>query len=292
MSDGAQPTAATPAPVEPMATPAAAPSPTPTEPVATPAAPAEPWGMTFEDETMQGWFDSKGFKDQQTMAKSHYHLEKLNGAIQSGNAIDLPHEGSEQADWDNFHNKLGRPSDPIGYSFAQDNKDLAWIAEAMHGAGLTDKAASTVIQAYNDRLETVSAEKEQQALVQVQQDVESLKTEWGAAHEDKISQARSAAREFGLDEAAVEGMQKTLGYAGVMKFLSGIGAKVGQDTYIEGTPAGGSGNLTPAGAQAELTSLASDAEFNKAWLDKHHVGHAAAVEKKARLSKLAAGMKP
>lgn len=292
MSDAAQGSAevatpdagATPAP-EPQATPAPTPTPAP-EPA------GDGWMPAFEDTDMQGWYDNKQFKDPQTMAKSYYHLEKLNGALKNGNAINKPSEHSEPAEWDHYYNQLGRPklADEYGFITPENKDDVGWVAELMHKTGVTDKQGTAIVEAFNERSAAAITNNQEQQVA----DAQAAKSTWeksqGAALEGNIASARGAAREFGLDNETIDSLESALGYGKLMDFLSNVGNKVGQDTYQDGST--NAGLMTPQSAKAAMNDLMLDPDFMQAFMNGDHAGHAAAVAKKQRLTRMMAGENP
>ena len=253
-------------------------------------APPAGWMGTNPDADVQSWAENKNFPDQNTMVKSYYHLEKLNGALKNGNAIDKPGEGASDADWNHFHNQLGRPTDPKDYAFMKDanQEETGWLADLMHTNGMSDKAATEISKGINEKITGMQSDQTAQTQADIDTDKAQLQKDWGVAHDSRIKQARSAAKEFGMTSEAIDSLEAAMGYAPLMKMLQSIGAKVGQDTFIEGE--GHSSVMTPQAAQTAIGELNMDKDFMSAWLDNTSPGHAAAVAKKSRLVKFASGV--
>ena len=64
---------------------------------------------------------------------------------------------------------------------------------------------------------------------------------------------------------------------------------MGDDTFDIGKPVMPN-HKTPEQAKQEMSELSMNKEFMDAWLDRTHPGHKAAVEKKAALARLGAGV--
>lgn len=257
---------------------------------------AATWLGSDVPEGMDSFVANKGWKSGVEAVTSYQNLEKLMGADKAGRTVVLPGEGATPDELNAFYNRLGRPEEPAGYDIplpeGMEQSDFAdWARGTFHEAGVSAEAAKLVTEKYNE-FAAQSMEQSQQAYeAQVAEDTTALQREWGAAYEEKVAGAKAAAREFGLTDDQVTRMEGALGFADLMRFMSNVGSKLGEATFHEG---GGDrqatgGLMTPAEAQVALNGLNSDPKFMEAWLDKSHPGHKDAMERKARLARLAVG---
>ena len=114
----------------------------------------------------------------------------------------------------------------------------------------------------------------------------ALRQEWGAAFEQNCRAVDMAVAQFGLDQETVVALRDAIGPLKAMKFFHQIGSKLGEDVFVSGGQTA-SNIPTPAAAQAQLKDLTMQRDFLDAFLNPSHPGHAAAVEKKSKLTALA-----
>lgn len=197
----------------------------------------------------------------------------------------------DAAGWDSIYTRLGKPATPEGYGIEAPkdggNPEFAkWAATEFHKAGLNSKQAKTVVEGWNNYLKAQTAAQTETTQAQVTADTTALRKEWGAAYDQQIQMAQRAAREFGVDGKTVDAIQSAVGFKGVMKFFSAIGAKLGEAPFVSGNgnhAEGIGGVMTPPQAQHQIKVLKSDVAFVK----KYTSGDVAAQEKMAQLHKMA-----
>ena len=265
-------------------TPAAASDGTPAPAAAAPAATStngtEPWWHgKVANEDNKGWLANKGFADLDTWVESHKNLEKLVGSQR----LAIPQGEADTANWDKVYNALGRPEKPDGYQFkAPEGKELnaelvGHFAPIMHAAGLNQKQASSLVEAYT-ALETAKAEEAAKAFeAKSDQDMKDLRTEWGEAFESKIELSRRAMRQFGIGEH-VDALERAMGTKGLMTMLAKIGEGLGEHR-IENGGGNTTFGMTPAAAQQRIAELRNDPMWSKAYL-------AGDADKKAEMARL------
>lgn len=249
------------------------------------------WLGETPDQGILEFVQNKGWKDPASAIESYRNLESKFGADRAGRTVVLPGENASDDERAEFYNRLGRPETADKYEISvpegMGDEYAGWAREQFHKLGLTAAQAKALTDANN---EYVAAAKQKQAeaeTAKAQQELEALKGEWGAAFESKIEAGKKAVKAFGLDETVLEGLESRTGAAGLLKFMAEVGAKLGEDSYVDdGTPAGG-GPMTPAQAQAALQALNSDKEFQEAWLSRTHPKHAEALARKSRLVEMA-----
>lgn len=229
-----------------------------------------PWYSTADQETV-GWMETKGYKaDQLTpeiallAIKNHRNAEKFIGAP-ADQLIRMPKEGDAKA-MEAIYDKLGRPADPAKYDLAlPDNADkgfVEWARGTFHKLGLNNTQAKELTAAFNAFNETAAKAKADASAADTQIQARELQKEWGAAFEQNAAVADRAAEVFGMGEKELMALKSAMGAAGAMKFLHNIGAKMGEDKFVEGKGGGGGfGAMTPAAAQAEIKALQTDSDF-------------------------------
>jgi len=272
----------------------------PTEAAPTPAepAPAESnWVTNIQDADLRGWAEGKHFHEAspEQALKSHMHLEKLFTADKAGHTVRVLTDSSTPEEVNEFYTKLGRPEEASGYDLAVPEGADGAFAEAaaakFHELGLTSKQASELGDWWNGQASGAVEQTTADYEAGVANDTAELRKEWGAAYDKNISAAKAAASEFGLDATQVDGMEKALGFGGLMRFMQNIGSKLGED-IVEGTDANtGSEVLTPAAAKQKMNELQADPQWTEAFFGgREHPGHADAVFRKEQLAKLISGV--
>jgi len=276
-ADGGQGAPAGAAPV------AAAPAPAPA-----PAAPTIEWLPTADEATV-GLIQNKGWKSPADVLTSYTALEKFVG-VPADKMLRLPTETSTKEDLDSFYSKLGRPADAKEYGIkAPEGQDGAFAEAAagkFHELGLTTKQAQELTNWYNGQAGAATEAQQASKLADNAAQQESLKKEWGAGYDTQITQARMAAQQFGVDAATLDKLEGAMGYAGVMKFMAGLGAKVGESGFPGAARTTSfTGAMTPAQAKSELADLRNDKEFTAKYL-------AGNTEAKAKMLQLQAWANP
>lgn len=221
------------------------------------------WFDSIPDADLKGWVQNKGFKDITTAVESHRNLEKLIGHDRAGRTVVLPAKWDDANEVGQFYDKLGRPKGPDGYKLPDgaDKEFGAWAQKTFHEAGLTDRQAALVMEKWGGLVQGKTEATAAAKAAAVAADKEALGKEWGAAHDAKIQTAREAAKAFGFDEATITKLEDAMGFAGVMKFMAGLGEKVGEARAINGDGAVPNGPMTPAAALAQINDLRKDPEF-------------------------------
>ena len=260
------------------------------------------WTDSIPDQGLRDFAVNKGYhKDSLNDAapkilQSYQYMEKLLGAEKAGNTVILPNWDATDADGiaaqNTFFERAGRPKEGKDYDLAPpqggklDEKLENWSRETFHKAGLTSRQATTLSKAYQ-ALEAEQKAAEQQAAQQrFAGEDKALKTEWGAAYQDKLDKASATAKKLGIAGEALDALQSVSGYGSVMKMFSMIADKVGEDTLVNPEQNNGGGKMTPAEAKTELNRLSRDKEWMSAFLDKSHPNHKAALERKAFLTSM------
>jgi hypothetical protein len=235
------------------------------------------------------------FSDVTALGKSYLELETKLSSL----GPRIPGEGASEEDIQKYREVIGVPSDTNGYEWDTsvsvpeelplDSEMVGEMLTAMHTAGLTKEQVKIVGQAYVDS----QANQVQGAVVDAKKSkdeaVSTLKKEWGASFKANVDSAKRAMQSlWGQDDykkMAMKQLKDGTMLGNDPEFLRAM-ATVG-DTYAEHDVHGMAQRArltkTPEEATAELAKLDGDVEFQAALHDKHHPGHAAAVQKRADL---------
>lgn len=239
----------------------------PAAPAAAPAAPAIAW-LPDADEATAGYVQNKGWKAPGDALKAYRNLEQFVGADKAGRGLVLPMDGDDKG-WGQVFDRLGRPSNPKDYGITpangQDGAFAEMMAAEMHAAGLSTKQAQRLAAKYAEfgaAAQTASTAAAEAALAAEHQE---LAKEWGQGPEAAARRelARRAAVKLGLDEGAIDALEKAQGFSKTMRALAKIGDMLSEHK-AEGFDAPGSFATTPEGARAKRAQLLADPEWRKA----------------------------
>lgn len=247
------------------------------------------WTDSF-DADAQEYVRQKGFQDQKALLDSYRNLEKLRGVPQD-RLLKLPEAGDEKG-WKDVYEKLGKPATPEGYGLqAKDPNNTGfvdWAKSTFDKLNLTTQQGQELVAQFNTFSEAQEKAANEQHTAAVQGQVLSLKKEWGAAFDQNVGAAQAAYRRMGIPDKAIDALERTMGFDGVIKMFHGIGAKIGEHAFIDG---GGQGKgagfgdliLAPAEAAAKIKALKADPGFAAKYIARD----ANAVAEMERLHKMA-----
>jgi len=251
-------------------------------PAAAPVAHEFKW-LGDADETRVGYVQNKGWKEPSQVLDSYIALERTFGADKAGRTVILPGEKAEAAELDAFYSKLGRPAEPKDYKVTvpdgHDPKFADGFKAKAHELGLTAKQVEGIAAWNNEQVAGLQTAQANQSVESFNRDVQTLKTEWGQAHDQNVVIARNAAQSLGLDAATIDKMSGALGHKATMELLHRVGAKTGESDFVATSSSSYGGHLTPGQAKAEIAAHKSD----KAFMAKVFSGDA---EAKAKWTKL------
>lgn len=168
----------------------------------------ETWIDTLPDDIKQTVPES--FKSDGSFTKYKTFPDFLTGhknavELASKKGVILPSEGADEKEWEPVYNSLGRPEKPDGYKYQAPNGaklNDAYLNEfktQAHQMGMTQKQFEKLV---NTRIEFETKEQKAntEAQLKFKQDGEtSLRKEWGAKYDEKISMIQKAIKSFGGD---------------------------------------------------------------------------------------------
>jgi hypothetical protein len=233
-------------------------------------------------------------KDFEGLAKTYVHSQGLLGKARTV----IPTAESSDEEWNQLYDALGRPEAPDKYGFIEGVDEqfkevhgdlLSGMTKAMYEAGLTQRQADKLAQAYVGSLAEQQKNWGVNADASLQKATTELKSAWGDAYEAKLEAANEAATElFGDELQSFRQIRLAdgsfLGDSALMvRLLSALG-----EANSEGRLPGGGrrATLTPDEAAAELRALEADTELRQAWMNRDHPRHQEVLERRMQLRKM------
>ena len=258
--------------------------------------PQTSWLDGVIDPSTKAWAEAKGLQNGsfENVLGSYHNLEKMVGADKAGRTITLLGDDASSEERDAYFNKLGRPESAEQYSVALpegaiDDTRLNMMRNKAHELGISDAQFSGLAEADAAYLSATQQGMTDKAAVSAVDAEAQLRTEWGAAFDLKVASIDVAAHKLGMSEDQLNGLREAMGPVEAMKFVDGLNTKMGDHNFDEGEkiiP----GHKTPEQAEEEFKQLKMNKEFMDAWMDGMRPSHKTAVEKKAALSRLSAGI--
>jgi hypothetical protein len=225
-------------------------------------------------------------KDVENLARSYVNAQRLIGA----DKIAVPVNPTDE-DLDRIYDRLGRPESPSEYGISVDGNVIteelaADYADIAHKLRLTPDQAKGVLDYYKSTVEQSGAASLEAAEVAKEQTVESLRSEWGRAFDQKVEAAAQVAQEFGnpdMFNITLADGSKLGDNAEFIKAFAKIAdfrqTVTSEDTVAEMSQ---SNVMTPASAQAEIDAIMGD-KTHVYWDRKNPVGRQKAVERMQHL---------
>lgn len=253
-------------------------------------APAPAW-HGLSDPADVGYIQNKGWQNPQDVIKSYRGAEKLIGKPVDRLA-EIPMDGDE-AGWNNFYTKLGRPETPDKYNLMvgapdgskPDPEVTSHISGLFHKAGLTAKQAEAVAGGYNQLVAQRAEQEMKDYSLNLQADKDSLQQEWRGGYDRKFNTAQMAARSLDIPQDAINGIEAEIGYANTIKLFAAIGEKLGEHKFVGGEGGGArfDSQLTPQEAAAQIEQMNLDPNVRAALTNRDHPAHKATVAKRSKL---------
>jgi len=243
------------------------------------------WHTGLSDD-LKGYVSTKGFKDPASVVDSYRNLEKLIGVKEK--LLQVPDNLGDEKAMADVWKRLGRPEKPEEYGIRAENEKLAkWYTETAHKLGLNRNQAEALFKSFDEYAKVEATEVETQHKAKADQMVNELKTKWGAAYDQNLTVAQSAAKQFGITSEQVAQLESVMGFQPVMELLNNIGAKIGEPDFVGGTGAKGFGTkvLPPAQAKEKINQLMQDTE----WFNRYYNGDVQAKQEFENLNKWAIG---
>lgn len=205
------------------------------------------------------WISNKGFKDPLSALESYHNAEKLLGAP-ADQIIRLPKADDAQA-WEGVWAKLGRPEKPEGYELPVpegDDGEFAKLASQwFHAAGVPKAAAQAIAKAANEHAAAQMKTQKEALEREANQQLEALKTEWGAEFDKRAEFAKRGlaayGKKAGLDDNDLGVLEHAIGTAKMIRLFAALGETTAEHDFGGGGE-GGVG-LTPQAAKQKLDEI-------------------------------------
>jgi hypothetical protein len=220
----------------------------------------------------------KDFKDPNALAQSFLDTQRMVGADKA-KFVAIPKDETDTKAWNDFYAAQGRPESADKYVVPKraDGKDYGAedvalqkaMLPALHEAGLSQRQIDKLIPKWNEVVGGMLSSGEAASAAAMESASKALKTELGAAYDEKLGLATDAikhyAGELKLGDAIVKDMEdaKLGNHPGLFKLLAHIGAQLKEDGLLGKGGGGGAGALDPAAAKAAIKVKEADAEFMK-----------------------------
>lgn len=232
------------------------------------------------------------WKHPNDVIKSYRNLEKLTG-VPADQIIKLP-KGDDPKAWNEVYTRLGRPEKAADYKLpvpeGQDGAFAKTAAEWFHEAGVTQAGATRLASKWNEFQAAQQQRQTEQLAARDTEQVNALKSEWGANYDRLAGQVDKAAETFGMTPEQLAALKQVMGPKDAMQFLQKIGSKLGVEDgqFHDGASNQGFNNMSPEQAQAEIQRLQKDKLFAQEFNSKDPRVKSEARQKMARLSVIAA----
>ncbi len=238
---------------------------------------------------------TKGWKHPAEALLSYQNLESVFGADKAGRTILAPKGDDDAEGWNAVYQRLGRPDTPDAYELpvpeGDDGSFLKVAAPWLHEIGLSKRQAQALASKWNAYAGDVAKQQETATAAKFDADLAGLKTEWGAAHDQRMELARRAFAQFGkeagLDEGAWDQIAGAVGAAPLLKLWSAVGSKFAEGSFVSGDGGGSGFKRTPAEAQSEITKKFSDTEFMARYTNSDAKIRQAAIDEMMALQRAA-----
>lgn len=152
-------------------------------------------------------------------------------------AVQMPGKDATPEQWAEFYAKLGRPETPDAYELplpdGDDGTFAKQVAPMLHKAGITGEQAKSLAADWNALVSeqaaaATQAENERITALDTKNraEAETLKTEWGQAHDANLHQAKLAVAQFLPKEQAgdiIAAIESRVGYKATIQMLHAIG---------------------------------------------------------------------
>ena len=247
----------------------------PSVPVETPAEVASGSGSRSEflqqlPEEIRDHPSLQSINDVGNLGLSYVNAQRLIGA----DKIPLPKNPTED-DLSNIYSKLGRPDEPSGYAIQADGQiltegDVNTYTDIAHKLGLSKAQANGILDYYRSSIQQTTEAMSKDSEQQRQQIEQSLKAEWGADYDAKVTQANRAVSDIAgedlLQMVLVDGTKDGNNPAFIKPFANFADFKnsvTKEDTISENSV---NYRMSPADAKAKIDTIMNDRSH--AYLDR------------------------
>ena len=258
----------------------------PSVPVETPAEVASGSGSRSEflqqlPEEIRDHPSLQSINDVGNLGLSFVNAQRLIGA----DKIPLPKNPTED-DLNNIYTKLGKPEQPSGYEIKADGQiltegDVNTYTDIAHKLGLSKTQASGILDYYRSSIQQTTEAMSKDSEQQRQQIEQSLKAEWGADYDAKVTQANRAVSDIAgedLLQMVLQDGTKVGNHPAFIKAFANF-ADFKNSVTKEDTISENSVNyrMSPADAKAKIDTIMND-RSHAYWDRKNPVARDKAVK--------------
>jgi hypothetical protein len=269
----------------------------PSVPVETPAELASGSGSRSEflqqlPEEIRDHPSLQSINDVGNLGLSFVNAQRLIGA----DKIPLPKNPTED-DLNNIYTKLGKPEQPSGYEIKADGQiltegDVNTYTDIAHKLGLSKTQANGILDYYRSSIQQTTEAMSKDSEQQRQQIEQSLKAEWGADFDAKVSQANRAVADIAgqdlLDMVLQDGTKVGNHPAFIKAFANFADFKTSvtkEDTISENSV---NYRMSPADAKSRIDTIMND-KSHAYWDRKNPVAREKAVKEVQDLYEMTVG---
>ena len=258
----------------------------PSVPVETPAEVASGSGSRSEflqqlPEEIRDHPSLQSINDVGNLGLSYVNAQRLIGA----DKIPLPKNPTED-DLSNIYSRLGRPDEPSGYAIQADGQiltegDVNTYTDIAHKLGLSKAQANGILDYYRSSIQQTTEAMSKDSEQQRQQIEQSLKAEWGADYDAKVTQANRAVSDIAgedLLQMVLQDGTKVGNHPAFIKAFANF-ADFKNSVTKEDTISENSVNyrMSPADAKAKIDTIMND-RSHAYWDRKNPVARDKAVK--------------
>lgn len=240
-----------------------------------------PWyqGVEGADAEMIGHLQTKGFDKLAApaaaiaIAKSWKEAERLVGAP-SDQIIRLPKDPNDSEGMKTVWQRLGAPKDAKDYDFtsiklpdgkALDEPMTEFLRKTAAELNLPKDVATRLAASLTKYSADSSAASGADSAAKLAEEKTALAKNWGANMAANMQVAKNAATALGVKPEDVTALESVVGYSRVMEMFRNIGAKIGEDKFVNG---GGAGNvMSREQAVARKADLMRDSDWGKRYMN-------------------------
>ena len=204
------------------------------------------------------------FDNVNDLAREHVNLQSLLGR----KGLVVPKEGDSQEIWDKYRTEMNIPPDTSGYfgdTTPEENDLPSHIAKVAHNSNLSVDQYNEIMQGYESWYKDVIENNSQEIEQTTNENLNSLKKEWGRAYEAKTDMGASALSTLTKGKAeSVANIELSDGTSlgnnpNFIKVMASIGEILQEKGLLEGTNVNPSA-MSPDEAQSKLSQLMADPE--------------------------------
>ena len=204
------------------------------------------------------------FSNVNDLVKEHVNLQSLLGR----KGVILPKEGDSEEIWNKYRSEMNVPSEFTGYlneETSEENELLSHLAKVAHENNLSLDQYQNIIKGYESWQQEYDVISEKEINLKTNENINSLRKEWGRAFEAKTDIGASALNNLtNGNSEAIANMQLSDGtFLGNNPDFIRIMASVGETLQEKGLMEGITSNtsaMSPEEAQSKIAGMMADPE--------------------------------